>query len=185
MKKKERIIRILINNSKRSVFLINKIERIVCVFKNCKKEKKNDFVEKFSTIPAPFLFFFQLKTTKTDVESRRKKSDFSASAAHNLAVNNRINRVEKIFHRNFSVVWKTFRRKEKRAVLEREKWGRGWRRKESCLTYRLITHGLHKPDKVTTNICLLAFFPPLRTLSPCSSPLFSLFDTSAQLRFPP
>lgn len=39
MKKKERIIRILINNSKRSVFLINKIERIVCVFKNCKKEK--------------------------------------------------------------------------------------------------------------------------------------------------
>lgn len=93
------------------------------VFKSCKEKigRRKDFND-VSNFPFLSFFFSQLKT-KTDVESRGKKSDFSASAVNNLAVNNRINRIEKIFHRNFSVVWKTFGRKEKRACSGRWKVG--------------------------------------------------------------
>lgn len=181
--KKKRIIR---RGKKRNW---NKTD-CISVFNNCKKKKtgkigrRGNFNDPFLSFLF-FLFFPNWKRTKTDVESRRKKSDFSEICGEQLGREQQDQQDWEDFPSQFLSCLKNFRPKRKTSVLEREKWGRGWRRKESCLTYRLITHGLHKPDKVTTNICLLAFF----LFEHCSPPflLFFLYPVSilSQLRFSP
>lgn len=140
-------------------------------------------VEEISIILSFPFFLFQLKTNEDRCRIAPQKKWLLCICDEQLGREQQDQQDWEDFPSQFLSCLKNFRPKRKTSVLEREKWGPGWRRKESCLTYRLITHGLHKPDKVTTNICLLAFF----LFEHCSPllPLFFLYPVSIlpQLRF--